>query len=89
LQQSQITVIQSINKNVYGNTLKMNEIIKHLNDGARCIETMKTMIISLKKYIKIISFMIRTEKVVRLIEHFLRKIRIRHSKTRFNNFTLW
>jgi len=48
---------------VYSSTLKMNEIIKHLNDGALSIETMKTMIISLKEDIKIISFMIRTEKL--------------------------
>ncbi|XP_022167203.1 uncharacterized protein LOC111031526, partial [Myzus persicae] len=80
LQQSQITIIQNINKNEYINTIKMNEIIKHLNDGALSIETMKTMIISLNQDIKIISFMIRTEKVVRLIENFLQDAKLELDK---------
>jgi len=64
----------------YINTIKMNEIIKHLNDGALSIETMKTIIISLNQDIKIISFMIRTEKVVRLIENFLQDAKLELDK---------
>lgn len=43
--------------------VKINEIIKSINDGALVLENMKIMIVAFKEYtIKIITFMVRTKK---------------------------